>query len=75
MWKLITDHALYWAAGEHTGTAYMELDGGGRGRINHLSREDLAALSSFFHLEEAVWYHTSRGDIWAGRQPYDDEDR
>lgn len=75
MWKRVTDHALYWAAAQHTGTAYLELDGGGRGQVTHLSRDDLAAMSSFLHLEETVWYHTVRGDLWAGKQPYDDEDR
>ncbi len=75
MWKRVEDHALYWSAGERTGTAYLELEDGGRGQISHLSREDLASLSHFLQLEANVWYHTVRGDIWAGKQPYDDEDR
>ncbi len=74
MWKKVTGHALYWDAAERSGSVLLTLEDGGRGRLRHLSRADLAALGEILREEPQVWYHTTRGDLSTERVPEDEEE-
>ncbi|HEB59273.1 MAG TPA: hypothetical protein ENJ01_08630 [Gammaproteobacteria bacterium] len=74
MWKKVNDYALYWSAGDKSGTVLLDLEDNSRGRVRHLSKIELAALGDIFRNENPVWFHSTRGDISTEKHPSDEEE-
>lgn len=75
MWIRVDNHSLTWHHRERRGAIHLALEGGGEGLLNHLSCEDLGALTTILRDEPLVWYHTVRGDITTHAAPQDEEER
>ncbi len=75
MWKRVTEHSLYWAAHEKSGTVMLTLEDASQGSLRHLSKVELAAFGELLRHEPVVWYHSTRGDLTTEKHPFDEEER
>ncbi len=76
MWKKVEDYNLTWHHRERRGAIHLKLEGHhSEGILNHLSCQDLGALTTLLRDEPLVWYHTVRGDITTHSAPQDEEER
>lgn len=75
MWKKVDNYTLNWHNHSRKGSIHLQLDDGSDGVLDHLSCEDLGALTTILRDEPLVWYHTVRGDLTTHAAPQDEEDR